>query len=82
MALPKSNDRKLQLSPTDSAFLHNCNMFGCYCLYLGPLAKFVLQTDIENKEITGFFVSLQNPFLPLVTSSHGLSSHFSFLYAF
>ena len=37
--IPKSNNRKLQLSPTDSAFPHNCNMFGCYCLYLGPFAR-------------------------------------------
>ena len=34
------------------------------------LLEFVLQTDIANKEITGFFVSLQNPFF---TASDQLS---------
>ena len=44
--------------------------------------KFVLQTDKANKELAGCFANLQIPSIPQVKSSHGLSSHFTFLCAF
>ena len=74
MALPKSNNRKLQLSLTDSAFPNNCNMFGPSLAGIvsiqAHLPEFVLQTDIANKETTGFFCQSTESFF---TASDQLS---------